>query len=183
MCFCAHVQEQFLFCNKRHFRFIHLQLNKGPSESLYWVNEGLLYSFIVLQNITCSRSKQLAEWGITSSARKTPTSFPDSVSRSINNNPIMKAPLTKMHICDSRVRLYNGTRLKLHIKILDFNSKLVFLLGMSDPATICQRIDSPSVSALNKKLILSSPSAFLSIHHPQPLPPHETLPSRHVTTK
>jgi hypothetical protein len=57
----------------------------------------------------------------------------------------MQAPLTKMHICDCSVRGYNGTRLKLHIKILDFNSELVFLLGMSDPATICQRIDSPSV--------------------------------------
>lgn len=100
-------------------------------------------------------------------------SFTDSVSRSINNNAIMKTPLTKMHICDSRVRIYNGTRLKLHIKILDFNSKLVFLLGMSDPATICQRIDSPSVSALNKKLILSSPSPFLSNSPPSfPLKPY-----------
>jgi hypothetical protein len=71
-------------------------------------------------------------------------------------------------------------RLNLNIKILDLNPKLVFLLGMSDPPTICQRIDSPSVSTLNKKLILSSLSPFLSIHHPLPL---ETLPSRHVTTK
>jgi hypothetical protein len=72
--------------------------------------------------------------------------------------------------------VYRGTRLKLHIKILDFNSKLVSLLGMSDPTAICQRIDSPSVSALNKKLILSSPSGFLSIHYPHPQPPWNLTP-------